>query len=158
MPAMPTDQPGLLRGLGRTEAVAVVVGGVIGSGIFFKPLQIAAVLGDFWLIIAIWVAAGLLCLLGALCIAELAAMLPHAGGLYVYQSAAYGKLPAFLYGWTLFWIVRPAAIGALATAFSLALPLGELARLGLSLGLIAPWHGSTSGESSGAGRRRTSRR
>ena len=129
-------QSSLLRGLSRFEAVAVVVGGVIGSGIFFKPPQIAAVLGDFWLIIAVWIAAGGLCLLGALCIAELAAMLPQAGGLYVYLSAAYGKFTAFLYGWTLFWIVRPSAIGALATAFSLALPLGELARLAISLALI----------------------
>ena len=136
MPSTTQSQSSLLRGLSRVEAVAVVVGGVIGSGIFFKPPQIAAVLGDFWLIIAVWVAAGGLCLLGALCIAELAAMLPQAGGLYVYLSEAYGKFTAFLYGWTLFWIVRPSAIGALATAFSLALPLGELSRLAISLALI----------------------
>lgn len=127
---------GLVRGLGRAEAVAVVVGGVIGSGIFFKPPQIAAVLGSFWLIIAVWVAGGLLCLLGALCLSELASMLPHAGGLYVYIGATYGRLPAFLYGWTLFWVVRPAAIGALATAFALPLPFGETTRLAISLAVI----------------------
>ena len=129
-------EPRLLRALGKPEAVALVVGSVIGSGIFFKPSQIAADVGSVPTIIAVWAVGGLLCLLGASCIAELAAMLPGAGGLYVYLREAYGKLPAFLYGWTEFWVVRPAAIGALATVLTLPLPLTETTRLSISLTVI----------------------
>jgi amino acid transporter len=126
-----------LRALGLPAAIAMVVGSVIGSGIYFKPPTIAADLGSFGPIMAVWIVGGLLCLLGALCMAELAAMLPRAGGMYVYLREGYGRLPAFLYGWTLFWVVRPAAVGALATAFALPLPYGESVRLGISIGVIA---------------------
>ncbi len=136
----PTDQQGgersLLRALGLPAAIALVMGSVIGSGIYFKPPQIAADLGSFGPIMAVWIVGGLLCLLGALCMAELAAMLPRAGGTYVYLREGYGRLPAFLYGWTLFWVVRPAAVGALATAFALPLPFGETTRLTISIGVI----------------------
>ncbi len=98
-------------------AIAVVVGNVIGSGIFLKPGNIAAYSSNFTLILSVWVAAGALCVLGAMCIAELATMHPRAGGLYVYLYEAYGKLIAFLFGWTEFLLLRPASIGALAVAF-----------------------------------------
>jgi len=122
-PALPST---LRRALGPRIAMAVVVGNVIGSGIFLKPGAIAAECGNFWLIISVWVCGGLLCVLGALCYAELATMLPQAGGLYVYLREAYGKPVAFLFGWSEFLFSRPASIGALSVAFlgSLALALG----------------------------------
>jgi APA family basic amino acid/polyamine antiporter len=116
--------------------VALVVGTVIGSGIFFKPPQIAAELGSFPIIVSVWLAGGVLCLLGALCVSELAAMLPRAGGLYVYLREAYGSLPAFLFGWTEFWVMRPASVGALATAFTLPLDWSGTTRLTVSLGVV----------------------
>ncbi len=107
----------LRRALGPVIATAVVVGNAIGSGIFLKPGSIAGDGGQFWLIIAVWVAGGVLCLLGALCLAELATMLPQAGGLYVYVREAYGRPAAFLYGWCEMLFSRPASTGALAVAF-----------------------------------------
>jgi len=110
--------PALTRALGPSMATAVVVGSVIGSGIFLKPGHIAAEVGHFGWILFVWVLGGLLCALGALCFAELAAMLPRAGGLYVYLRAAYGDLVAFLFGWTETLLARPASTGALAVAFA----------------------------------------
>lgn len=111
------SQPSLLRALGPGMAIAIVVGNVIGSGIFLKPGRIAADAGEFGLIISAWIAGGLICLLGALSIAELAAMLPRAGGLYVYLREAYGRPLAFLFGYTDFLFIRPASVGALSVAF-----------------------------------------
>ena len=112
-----SSAPTLKRDLGLRIAFAVVVGNVIGSGIFLKPGTIAAASGNFWLIITVWVLGGVLCLLGALCFAELATLYPRAGGMYVYLREAYGKLVAFLFGWTETVFGKPAAIGALAVAF-----------------------------------------
>ena len=111
------DSPKLLRRLGLYMATAMVVGNVIGSGIFLKPGNIAAASGNFGLIISVWVAGGALCLLGAMCFAELATMFPKAGGIYVYLRHAYGSFVAFLFGWTEFVLLRPASIGALSVAF-----------------------------------------
>ncbi|MEQ8787650.1 MAG: amino acid permease [Pirellulaceae bacterium] len=107
----------LHRALGPAMATAVVVGNVIGSGIFLKPGTIAADAGNFPLIISVWVAGGVLCILGALCFAELATMLPQAGGLYVYLREAYGRPVAFLFGWTEFLIRVPGSIAALSVVF-----------------------------------------
>lgn len=98
-------------------AIAIVVGNVIGSGIFAKPGKIAADGGDFPLIISAWVVGGLICILGALCYAELSAMLPRAGGTYVYLREAYGRPLAFLFGYTDFLFARPASAGALSVIF-----------------------------------------
>lgn len=106
----------LPRVLGPFDAVAVVVGGIIGSGIFLKPAVVAQDVSNFGLIINVWVAVGVITLCGALTLAELAAMLPHAGGPYIYLREAYGRLPAFLWGWTELWIIRTGSVGALATA------------------------------------------
>ena len=108
---------GLSRSLGPGIAISMVVGAVIGSGIFLKPGQIALDGGSFPLIITAWVIGGIVCLLGGLCVSELALMMPRAGGLYIYLQEAYGKLTAFLYGWNLFFFVEPASNGALAIAF-----------------------------------------
>ena len=98
-------------------AIAIVVGNVIGSGIFAKPGRIAAEAGRFDLIIVAWITGGVLCILGGLCFAELAVMLPRAGGLYVYLKEAYGKLTAFLFGWQEVLFNRPASTGALSMIF-----------------------------------------
>jgi basic amino acid/polyamine antiporter, APA family len=102
-------------------AIAIVVDNVIGSGIFLKPAEIASAVGSFPLLIAAWVVGGIVCILGALCFAELAAMLPRAGGLYVYLREAYGRPVAFLFGWTEFLFGKPASTAALAVAFVVAL-------------------------------------
>jgi APA family basic amino acid/polyamine antiporter len=142
-PSAASEQPQLRRALGPLMALAVVVGNVIGSGIFLKPGNIAAESGAFPTIISVWCLGGGLCILGALCFAELATMLPHAGGLYVYLRHAYGRLVAFLFGWNEFLFARPASIGALAVAFvsSLNLIIGwgdsTLRDLGLAALLIA---------------------
>jgi len=136
------DEPRLLRALGPSMAIAVVVGNVIGAGIFLKPGNIAAESGHFPTIIGVWLFGGLLCLLGALCFAELAAMLPQAGGMYVYLRHAYGKLVAFLFGWTELFFVRPASVGALSVAFAgslgltLGLPDSSAVQVTLSIALI----------------------
>lgn len=112
----PPEPPVVLpRVLGPFDACMVVVGSVIGTGIFLKPATVAGQLPYFGLIIAIWVFVGFITLCGCLALAELGAMLPQAGGPYVYLREAYGRLPAFLWGWTEFWIVRTGSIGALAT-------------------------------------------
>jgi APA family basic amino acid/polyamine antiporter len=107
----------LLRALGPGMAMAVVVGNVIGSGIYVKPGGIARDAGDFRVILAAWVIGGLICLMGSLCLAELGAMLPTAGGIYVYLREAYGRPVAFLFGWTDFLFSKPASIGALTVVF-----------------------------------------
>lgn len=101
---------GLLRVLGPGYATAMVVGSVIGTGIFAKPAEIAAASGDFSLILWAWIAGGITCILGGLCFAELAVMLPRAGGLYVYLREAYGQAVAFVFAWSEYVFGRPASI------------------------------------------------
>jgi basic amino acid/polyamine antiporter, APA family len=115
-PLLHPDVQSLPRVLTRFDAITVVVGSIIGSGIFLKASTIATGLGSFVPIMSIWIIVGLVTLCGALALAELAAMLPHAGGPYVYLREAYGRLPAFLWGWTEFWIIRTGSLGALACA------------------------------------------
>lgn len=112
----PAQRSTLPRVLGPFDAVMVVIGGIIGSGVFLKPSYVAQQLDSFGLIISVWIVVGLITLCGALTLAELAAMLPHAGGPYIYLREAYGRLPAFLWGWTELTIIRPGSIGALTTA------------------------------------------
>ncbi|MGE0606686.1 MAG: APC family permease [Pirellulales bacterium] len=113
--------------LGLLAAGAIVVGEVIGSGIFLSPRQVAASIGDrVWLILALWIVAGIVNLCGALTLAELGAMLPHAGGTYVFLREAYGKLWAFLWTWAEFWVVRSGSIAVLSVALTMSLlPLME---------------------------------
>jgi amino acid transporter len=106
----------LPRVLGPWDAVAVVVGSIIGSGIFLKVDAIATAMGSFIPILLIWTLGGIASLGGSLALAELAAMLPHAGGPYVYLSQAYGRLAAFLWGWAEFAIIRTGSLGSLACA------------------------------------------
>jgi amino acid transporter len=115
---MSNSSPSLLRVLGPWTAVAIVVGSVIGSGVFKKPQVIAQNVQGFEWIIAAWILVGVLSLLGALAVAELGAMLPHSGGCYVFLAKGYGPLWGFLWGWVEFWIMRSGAVAALAMIFS----------------------------------------
>lgn len=99
-PAVP--EQALERRLGPLDAAAVIVSNVIGGGILFTPPLVAATIPDPWLFLAVWAAGGALAFMGAMAYAELAALRPRAGGEYVYLGAAYGKLAAFLTGWTSF--------------------------------------------------------
>ncbi len=113
-----SQKPDLLRTLGSWEAMAIVVGTVIGSGIFLVPKAMVLNVGTPEKVLLVWVAGGLLSLFGALTYAELAAALPHVGGEYVYLREAYGPLWSFLYGWTQFWVAKSGSIATLATAFA----------------------------------------
>ena len=115
---MPPQQPGLLRVLGPWMATAIVVGTVIGSGVFKKARNVADNVPEFGLAMGVWVLVGLLTLLGALAIAEVAVLFPRAGGNYIFLKEAYGRMAGFLWGWVEFWIIRSASIAALATMFT----------------------------------------
>lgn len=109
--------PGLPRALGRWIALTIVVGTVIGSGVFLKPRVIAQSVPDFSYVALVWSVGGLLTLLGALALAEVAVLFPRAGGNYVFLREGYGPLFGFLWGWVEFWIIRAASIAALASVF-----------------------------------------
>ena len=105
--------PSLSRDLGAGQATAVVVGTVIGSGIFLVPAEMLQAVGSARLVYLAWIVGGLLSLFGAMTYAELGAMRPQAGGEYVYVRDAYGPLPAFLYAWTWFVIAKPGSIATI---------------------------------------------
>ena len=106
------------RGLGLFDSTAVVIGSMIGSGIFIVSADMARTLGSpGWLLVA-WVITGVLTVTGALAYGELAAMMPRAGGQYVYLREAYSPLWGFLYGWTLFLVIQTGTIAAVAVAFA----------------------------------------
>src|SRR5271168_3085296 len=113
--ATTTKTPGLLRDLGVSHASAVVVGTIIGSGIFLVPAEMMQAVGSAKLVYLAWVVGGLLSFAGALTYAELGAMRPQAGGEYVYVRDGYGPLGGFLYGWTWFVIAKPASIATIVT-------------------------------------------
>lgn len=115
----PDRRETLPRVLGPTVALCAVVGSVIGSGIFIVPASVASSIPSIGPIILAWVFGGLFSLAGALTLAELAAMLPQAGGPYVYLREAYGRLPAFLFGWVEFLVIRAGASATLAAAFAM---------------------------------------
>lgn len=108
----------LPRQLGLWSAVAVVVGITIGSGIFRTPAGIASRLPGPLAIFVAWTAGGIVALFGALALAEVAGAFPQTGGIYVFIRRAFGRLPAFLFGWAELAIIRAAAVGAIATTFS----------------------------------------
>jgi len=107
----------LKRDLGLWSAVAIVVGTVIGSGIFIVPQSMVRLVGTPGMVFVVWVAGGLLSLAGALSYAELAAALPQAGGEYVYLNEGYGPFWAFVYGWTQSVVAKSGSIAILATGF-----------------------------------------
>ena len=113
-----TQTDRLPRRIGLWAAVAVLVGSTIGSGIFRVPSTVAADVGSLGAIALIWIIGGLVALFGALTLAELAAIFPRSGGIYVFLREAYGPLPAFLFGWTELLVIRPSALGAIAMIFA----------------------------------------
>ena len=120
----------LPRRIGLVEALAVVVGTTIGSGIFRSPASIANRLPSPTAFIAVWVVGGILALCGALTLAEVASALPRTGGIYVMLQEGWGELAGFLFGWSELVMIRAAALGAVATTFA------EYA-----IRLVAPAHG-----------------
>src|ERR1041385_1068262 len=108
----------LVPTLGIFSAVMLVAGGVIGSGIFRKARGMAAQVGSPQVLLGVWLLAGVVSMLGTLSNAELAAMMPHTGGQYVFLERAYGPFVAFLYGWALFALIQSGSIAALAYVFA----------------------------------------
>ena len=137
-----TDSSGLQRSLGSTDLALITAGTVIGSGIFLTPGIVLQNTGArTGVALGVWAVSGVLSLLGALTYAELGAMKPHAGGLYVYLRDAFGPLPAFLYGWASFAVISSGSVATLAVAFAGYLggivPLGGLPPQVVSVALIA---------------------
>jgi APA family basic amino acid/polyamine antiporter len=110
--------PQLVRGLSLIDTTSLVVGTVIGTGVFIKSAIMAQDAGSPLMVLSAWVAAGLLSLAGALSYAELGAMLPHAGGEYVYLRRSYGELAAFLFGWMRFVVAGSGSIAILGVGFA----------------------------------------
>src|SRR6201984_2318069 len=109
-----TQAPQLVRGLNAWHATAIVVGTIIGSGIFLVPQEMMQAVGSARLVYLAWIVGGILSFFGALSYAELGAMKPQAGGEYVYIRDAYGPLPGFLCGWTWTVVVKPSSLAAIA--------------------------------------------
>lgn len=133
-PSLPAlSNPLLVRGLGPVAATAIVIGGVIGTGVFLKARVMTCNVELPWLVVAVWIVAGLLAMAGALTYGELSAMMPHAGGEYVFIREAYGKAAGFLFGWMRFFIGNAGGMAALA--FGLGIFLNVL--LGGALGAMS---------------------
>ena len=128
------------RSIGPFSGTMMVVGGIIGSGIFLNPALVADRVKSAELTLLVWVLGGAIALIGALVFAELGARRPVAGGGYVYLRDAYGKLPAFLYAWTLLLVIATGAIAAVAVTFAgytaTLAGLGSSSRVPLAVGAI----------------------
>jgi APA family basic amino acid/polyamine antiporter len=118
MAEIKSDSPKLVRGLSLLDGTMIVIGSMIGSGIFITSAESSRLVGSpGWLIVA-WALAGVMTITGALCCAELAAMMPRAGGPYVFLRQAYSPGTGFLFGWSLFLVIQTGTIAAVAVAFS----------------------------------------
>ncbi len=112
------QESGFIRELGTFDSVMIVMGTMIGSGIFIVPAEMSRILGSGgWLLVA-WAVTGLLTVSAAISYGELASMMPEAGGVYVYLREAWSPLLGFLYGWTLFTVIQTGTIAAVAVAFA----------------------------------------
>src|SRR5689334_24466849 len=137
--------PDLARDLKVSHAAAIVVGTIIGSGIFLVPKEMMQAVGSAHLVYLAWIVGGLLSFFGALTYAELSAMKPQAGGEYVFMRDGYGPLGGFLYAWTYFVIAKPGSMATIATGFVRI--LSDLRSLSF-LGVIRAdgWHPTTKGQ------------
>jgi APA family basic amino acid/polyamine antiporter len=117
-PPAPENAGGFQQKLGLFDATMLVAGSMVGSGIFIVAADMARDVGSSGWLILLWVVAGVMTILGALSYAELAAMMPRAGGQYVFLREAYGPLSGFLYGWTCFLVIQTGFIAAVAVAFA----------------------------------------
>src|SRR6202789_1962648 len=122
---------GLVKRLGLIDASMIVAGSMIGSGIFIVSAGIARQVGSPGLLLVVWLATGLMTIMGALCYAELAAAMPFAGGEYVFLRESLGRLWGFLYGWATLLVIQTATIAAVAIAFA------------NFTGLLVPWFSSS---------------
>src|SRR5215210_6304908 len=113
-----TDANKLVRGLGLLDGTMIVIGSMIGSGIFITSAESSRLIGAPGWLLAAWALAGLLTITGALCCAELAALWPRAGGQYVFLREAYNGAVGFLFGWSLFLVIQTGTIAAVAVAFA----------------------------------------
>ena len=109
---------GLLRALGLLDSTMIVAGSMIGSGIFIVSAEISRQVGAPGWLIVVWLISGILTVAAALSVGELAAMMPHAGGQYVYLREAFSPLCGFLYGWTFFLVIQTGGIAAVAVGFA----------------------------------------
>src|SRR2546422_6241636 len=123
----PVAEQKLVRGLGLLDSTMLVAGSMIGSGIFIVSADIARLVGSGGWLLVVWAVTGVLTIIAALSYGELAAMMPRAGGQYVYLREAYSPLLGFLYGWTLFLVIQTGTIAAVAVAFA------------KFLGVLVPW-------------------
>lgn len=117
----PPGNAGLVRGLGLTGAISVNIANMIGTGVFLKTRVMTCNVGDAWTVLLVWVAAGLLSMAGALAYSEIAAMMPEAGGDYIFLRRAYGRPASFAYGWTFFALAKAGSQAALAVGFAIFL-------------------------------------
>src|ERR1041384_6411198 len=127
------------RGLGLYDSTMVVVGSMIGSGIFIVSADMGRNIGSPGWLLGAWVVTGLLTVVGALSYGELAAMMPRAGGQYVYLREAFSPLWGFLYGWTLFLVIQTGTIAAVSVGFARYLGI-LIPSVGEEKYLIAPKH------------------
>src|ERR1700740_3168573 len=118
VPPVDTESSGFVRGLGLFDSTTIVVGSMIGSGIFIVSADIARRTGSTGSLLAAWIITGLMTVAAALSYGELAAMMPKAGGQYIYLREAYSPLWGFLYGWTLFLVIQTGTIAAVAVGFA----------------------------------------
>src|SRR5437667_12326254 len=126
----PSADKGFQQRLGLFDATMLIAGTMIGSGIFVVSADVAKHVGSSGWLLAVWGMTGVLTVMGALCYAELAGAMPHAGGQYIYLREAYSPLGGFLYGWNLVLVIQTGTIAAVAVAF------------GKFLGILAPQLGS----------------
>lgn len=139
--AGPRGGPKLVRRLGLFDATMLVMGGIVGSGIFLNPAEVARQIDTPFLIVGVWLIGGLVAIAGAFVYAELAARRPEVGGQYAYLRDAWGPMPAFLYGWSLLLVIQSGGMAAVAITFAryflelthLPLPDGAVAAAALLL-------------------------
>ncbi|MBP1660433.1 MAG: amino acid transporter [Candidatus Aminicenantes bacterium] len=127
LPPVEAGAPAFKREMSLFDAMMIVMGAMIGSGIFIVSADIARTVGSPGLLLLVWLITGVVTIIGALSYGELAGMMPHAGGLYVYLREAYGPLIGFLYGWTTFLVIQTGTIAAVGVAFA------------KFTGLLVPW-------------------
>ncbi len=134
-PAPSPESPGLARRLGMFDATMLVMGGIIGSGIFVTPAEAARHVDTPLLIVGVWVLGGIVALAASFVYAELAARRPEVGGQYAYLRDAYGPMPAFLYGWALLLVIQSGGMAAVAITF--ARYFGNLVQMPVAESLVA---------------------
>ena len=142
-PAAEGQQTELVKALGLFDSTMIVVGSMIGSGIFIVSADIVHQVQSPGLLLAVWLASGVMTMIGALTYGELAAAMPHAGGQYVYLRESLGPLWGFLYGWTMLLVIQTATIAAVAIAFAkftaVMIPWFSASSWILKVGTFGPW-------------------